>query len=141
MDTWISLTDVEANGERNRVLYVLKSRGMKHSNQLREYLLSDHGIQLIEPYIGQRGVLTGAARLTQEGFEQAEELERKLAQDQRRRALARKRKAVERQIAELEASLEAEQNEAELEFVQDDEREGMFRSGRSAMAAKRGASQ
>jgi circadian clock protein KaiC len=139
MDSWISLTDVEANGERNRVLYVLKSRGMKHSNQLREYLLTDHGIQLIEPYIGQRGVLTGAARLAQEGFERAEELEIQQAQQRRRRALERKRKAVERQIADLQAALEAEEEEADLGFSQDDEREGFFQSNRTAMAAQRGA--
>ncbi len=141
MDTWISLTDVEANGERNRVLYVLKSRGMKHSNQLREYLLTDKGIQLIEPYVGQSGVLTGAARLAQEGIERADELERKQAQERRRRALARKRQAVERQIAELQAALDAEEDEAELGFSQDDEREGSVQSNRKAMATKRGADQ
>lgn len=139
MDTWISLTDVEANGERNRVLYVLKSRGMKHSNQLREYLLSDEGIQLIEPYIGQNGVLTGAARLSQEGLERAEELERQQAQQRRRRALLRQRVIVERQIGELQDMLEAEEEEADLSFNQDDEREGFVRSDRNAMAVKRGA--
>jgi circadian clock protein KaiC len=141
MDSWISLTGVEANGERNRVLYVLKSRGMKHSNQLREYLLTDQGIQLIEPYIGQNGVLTGAARLAQEGFERADQVERNQAVQQRRRALARKRNAVERQIAELQAALEAEEEEADLGFVEDDAREDSIQSNRSAMAAKRGASQ
>jgi len=139
MDTWISLTDVEADGERNRVLYVLKSRGMKHSNQMREYLLTDHGIELIKPYIGPRGVLTGAARLAQEALEEADEVERRQAQERRRRALERKRRAVEREISELRASLEAEEEEADLGFVQDDEREGFFRSNRTAMAAKRGA--
>lgn len=141
MDTWISLTDVEANGERNRVMYVLKSRGMRHSNQLREYLLTDQGIQLIEPYIGPQGALTGAARLAQEGLERAEELDRKQAQQQRRRALARKRRTVERQISELQAALEAEEDEAALEFHRDDEREGFVQSSRIAMASMRGASQ
>ena len=141
MDTWISLTDVEANGERNRVLYVLKSRGMKHSNQVREYLLTDHGIQLIEPYIGAHGVLTGAARLAQEAHEDADAVERQQARQRRRRALERKRHAVEREIADLRASLEAEEEEADLGFVQDDEREGIYRTNRNAMAAKRGASQ
>ena len=141
MDTWISLTDVEANGERNRVMYVLKSRGMRHSNQLREYLLTNNGIQLIEPYIGPRGALTGAARLAQESLERAEELERRQLQEQRRRALTRKRRAVERQIAELQAALEAEEDEAVLEFHRDDEREGFVQSNRHAMATIRGASQ
>jgi circadian clock protein KaiC len=141
MDTWISLTDVEANGERNRVLYVLKSRGMKHSNQIREYLLTDHGIELIEPYIGPRGVMTGASRLAQEAMEEADEVERRQAQQRRWRALERKRQAVEREIGELRASLEAEEEEADLGFVQDDEREGFYRTNRNAMAAKRGVNQ
>ena len=62
MDTWIGLHDIEANGERNRGLYLLKARGMSHSNQIREYLLTENGVQLIEPYIGPAGVLTGSAR-------------------------------------------------------------------------------
>jgi circadian clock protein KaiC len=141
MDTWISLTDVEANGERNRVLYVLKARGMKHSNQLREYLLTDAGIQLIEPYIGPSGVLTGAARLAQEGAEQAEEVVRQQAQAQRTRSVARKRRAIERQIANLQAELEAEGEDADLGMTQDNERQDLSQSNRHAMAAKRGASQ
>jgi circadian clock protein KaiC len=140
MDTWISLTDVEANGERNRVLYVLKSRGMKHSNQLREYLLTDHGIHLIEPYIGSAGVFTGAARLVQEGAERAEDIARQQAQEQRRRSAARKRRAIERQIADLQAELEAEGEDVELGITQDHQRDDLSQSNRLAMAAKRGVS-
>jgi circadian clock protein KaiC len=66
MDTWLLLKDLESNAERNRVLYLLKSRGMAHSNQMREFRLTDSGIQIIEPYIGPAGVLTGTARLAQE---------------------------------------------------------------------------
>lgn len=141
MDTWISLTDVEASGERNRVLYVLKSRGMKHSNQVREYLLTDHGISLIEPYIGSKGVLTGAARLAQEAAESAGQTERLQAMERRRRELARKRAIVDRQISDLRAALEAEEEEADRGFLQDEEREEIYHSDRSAMAAKRGATQ
>ena len=71
MDTWLSLTNIELNGERNRGLYVLKSRGMRHSNQVREFLLTDNGIRLVEAYLGPAGVLTGSARLAQEAAEQA----------------------------------------------------------------------
>lgn len=139
MDTWISLTDVESSGERNRVLYVLKSRGMKHSNQLREYLLTDHGIQLIEPYIGTEGVLTGAARLAQESREREEDMTRGQASARRRRELDRRRSSVKRQIAELEASLEAEEDEGDLLLQQETDREASFDADRQAMAAKRGA--
>jgi circadian clock protein KaiC len=139
MDCWISLTDVESSGERNRILYVLKSRGMKHSNQLREYLLTDSGIRLIEPYVGVDGVLTGAARLAQEARERDEHLQRGQSNDRRRRELNRRRASVERQIAELRAALEAEESEAGLLIEQEEQRETMFSADREAMAAKRGA--
>jgi circadian clock protein KaiC len=141
MDTWISLTDVEASGERNRVLYVLKSRGMSHSNQMREYLLTGNGIRLIEPYIGPRGVLTGAARLAQEAQERDEEATRLHTTERQKRELQRKRAAVERQIAELRASLEAEEGEVALLLKHEDARETSYGSDRRAMAEKRGAAE
>ena len=69
MDTWLLLQDFEGNGERNRVLYVLKARGMAHSNQVREFLISDQGIDLVDAYIGPSGVLTGSARVAHEAQE------------------------------------------------------------------------
>src|SRR5205085_565588 len=71
MDTWLLLRDIELNGERNLGLYVLKSRGMPHSNQIREFLLSDNGIKLVNVYVGAGGVLTGSARKAQEAQEAA----------------------------------------------------------------------
>jgi len=71
MDAWILLQDFEGNGERNRILYVLKARGMKHSNQIREFLISDHGIDVVDAYIGASGVLTGSARVAQGDLEKA----------------------------------------------------------------------
>jgi circadian clock protein KaiC len=139
MDTWITLTDVEASGERNRVLYVLKSRGMSHSNQMREYLLTGNGIKLIEPYVGPSGVLTGAARLAQEAQERDERSVRTQATERRRRELDRKRAGVERQIAEMRAALDAEESEVAMLLQQEDAREGVFTSDRAAMASKRGA--
>ncbi len=66
IDTWLLFRDIELEGERNRGLYILKSRGMKHSNQVREFLLTDHGIELLDVYTGPNGVLTGSARRAQE---------------------------------------------------------------------------
>jgi circadian clock protein KaiC len=66
VDTWLELRDIESNGERNRGLHVLKSRGMSHSNQVREFVLSDKGIKLTDVYIGPSGMLTGSARVAQE---------------------------------------------------------------------------
>jgi circadian clock protein KaiC len=104
MDTWILLRNLEYNGERNRGLYVLKSRGMAHSNQIREYILTDHGVELINVYTGPGGVLTGTARVVQEARENAEALRRQAEIAQRQRDLERKR-------ASLEARLRAEREE------------------------------
>jgi len=141
MDTWISLTDVEASGERNRVLSVLKSRGMSHSNQMREYLLTSNGIKLTEPYIGAEGVLTGAARQAQEARERGEALQRLQATERRQRELDRKRAAIERQIMEMRAALDAEEGEAAMLGQQEAGREEALTADRVAMASKRGAAE
>jgi circadian clock protein KaiC len=109
MDTWLLLRDFESNAERNRVLYVLKSRGMAHSNQLREFRLTDSGIQIIEPYIGPAGVLTGTARLAQETRETAERLLRDDDIKLNQHRITRKRTLVESQIAALRAELAYEE--------------------------------
>lgn len=115
MDTWLLLRNIEFNGERNRTIYLFKSRGMAHSNQVREFVLSDTGIDLVDVYVGTNRVLTGTARVAQAAVERsAAELE---IQDQQRklRQLAVKRKAIEAQIAALQA--EADSEEAEVNFA------------------------
>jgi circadian clock protein KaiC len=72
IDTWLLLRNLESNGERNRGLYVLKSRGMPHSNQVREFVLTDQGVQLLDVYVGPSGLLTGSARIAQAARERAE---------------------------------------------------------------------
>ena len=139
MDTWISLEDKEANGERNRVLYLLKSRGMNHSNQLREYKLTQTGIELIAPYIGPAGVLTGAARAAQEAKEIEEQLARRQATDRRMREMERKRASLEREIAEMRAAIEAEEAEIATLIEQENAREVTIGSDRDRMAISRGA--
>jgi len=69
VDTWISLTDIENGGERNRLLYIIKSRGIAHSNQVREFLLTPGGIKLVDVYVSQDGLLVGSARKAQEVIE------------------------------------------------------------------------
>src|SRR4030066_694253 len=86
IDTWLLLRDIELNGERNRGLYILKSRGMAHSNQIQEFLLTNQGIDLIDIYTGSGEALTGSARATQEAEEKASDLERRLEVDGRLRA-------------------------------------------------------
>lgn len=108
MDAWLLLQDFEGNGERNRVLYVLKARGMKHSNQIREFLISDHGIDVVDAYIGASGVLTGSARVAQSDLEKAAMLAAQQEAAQLKREVERKRGALERQIGDLRADYEAE---------------------------------
>jgi circadian clock protein KaiC len=101
MDSWLLLQDFEGNGERNRVLYVIKARGMAHSNQVREFLISNRGIDLVDAYIGPNGVLTGSARAAQTAREKAELLASQQEAARRKRELGRKRAALERQIGGL----------------------------------------
>ena len=141
MDTWLSLVHVESNGERNRGLYVLKSRGMSHSNQIREYVLGIRGIQLIDAYVGAAGVLTGSSRLAQEAADAEEEMRREQETTRRRREIERRRATIERQIADLRSSLEAEEEEVNRLLDQDAARETSFANYRNAMAARRGAAE
>ena len=108
MDSWLLLQDLEGNGERNRVLYVLKARGMAHSNQVREFLISDRGIDLVDAYIGPSGVLTGSARAAQEALETAAVLAGQQEAARRKRELERKRVALGRQISGLRSDYETE---------------------------------
>lgn len=138
MDTWIALKDHEANGERNRLLYLLKSRGMNHSKQLREYQLTDEGITFIDAYIGAEGVLTGTARLAQEARERDESKARAQGIERRRREMARKRASVDRQIAELQAELAAQELEISLLIEQEEAQELEYAEDRSRIASRRG---
>jgi len=107
MDSWLLLQDVEGNGEHNRVLYVLKARGMAHSNQVREFLISNRGIDLVDAYIGPIGVLTGSARAAQAAREKAEALASKQDAARRKRELERKGAVLERKISGLRSEHEA----------------------------------
>ena len=111
MDTWLLLRDIELGGERNRSLYILKSRGMAHSNQLREFLLTDRGVDLLDVYLGSEGVLTGSARLAQESREKAESLALHQEIEAKQRELERQRQVLESQIAALRAEFQAKEEE------------------------------
>ena len=119
MDTWLLLRNVEFSGERNRTIFIRKSRGMAHSNQVREFVLNDGGIDLVDVYLGGDRVLTGSARIAQEERERiamtlrGEDHERKLRQ------LAAKRKAIEARIAALQAEAEAETEEVHFAIAQE----------------------
>ena len=112
IDTWLLLRAIDSGGERNRGLSVLKSRGMAHSNQIREFLLTDHGVELRDVYVGASGVLTGSARLTQEAQDQALQTLQKQEIERRQLELKSKHQALEAHIAALHAEFEVKKTES-----------------------------
>src|SRR5262249_52593831 len=133
VDTWLLLRDLELGGERNRAMYVLKSRGMAHSNQIREFLLTDHGIELADVYLGADGVLTGSARQSQEAREQAAILLRRQEIEGKQREIERKREAMEARIIAMRKEFEAEAEEASRIIGQEEMRADVLRDDRSRM--------
>jgi len=137
MDSWISLSNTSSNGERNRILYLLKARGMGHSNQLREYQITSHGINVIPAYIGAAGVLTGSARVTQEASERELTAAALEESEMRVRLLKRNRQIVERQIEDLRAELEDTEKVALGLSTQRILQQNIAASDRSVMAKRR----
>ncbi len=150
IDTWILVRDVELSGERNRCIYILKSRGMDHSNQVREFVISSKGIRLLPVYIGDGVVLTGSARLAQEAREKDDALVQRQTAEEQALSRARRRKAIEAQIASLRLDLTdvaaesarfaSEELKREQRLTQDRLDRSALRGGKSTLAgrAKRG---
>jgi circadian clock protein KaiC len=138
-DTWILLRDIESDGERNRCIYVLKSRGMAHSNQLREFVITAKGIKLIAPYIGPGGALTGTSRINQEAKEKFAALQRDFEISRKRREVSRKRRALEAQAASLQAELVTVDREAEDLTRENRKREQQAHVDQAGLAKSRGA--
>jgi circadian clock protein KaiC len=139
VDTWLFVRDIELNGERNRAMYVLKSRGMAHSNQLREFLLTKDGVDLLDVYVGPEGVLTGSSRLSQEAREKAAELARQQEVERLERDRQRKREALEARILILRKEFELEEQEAEALNADEVSREKAIDKDREAMQRSRKA--
>ena len=139
IDTWLILRDIEIGGERNRSLAILKSRGMTHSNQIRECLLSSQGVELCEVYVGAGGVLTGSARLAQEALEQAGKLTRKQETERRQLELESKRLALEAQIDAMRAEFLVRETEALKIIGQEQAQEAQLLRERVEMGLSRKA--
>ncbi|HEY3394716.1 MAG TPA: circadian clock protein KaiC [Lacipirellulaceae bacterium] len=137
IDTWLLMREIELGGERNRGMYVLKSRGMAHSNQIREFLLTDHGVELRDVYVGPEGVLTGSLRLAQESREQAAALSRQQEIERRQRDLQRKRQALEAQMAAQRGQFEADEEELKLLIAQEQAAAERLRQNRAEIARSR----
>ena len=137
IDTWLLLRDIELNGERNRAMYVLKSRGTAHSNQMREFVLSSRGVRLIEPYLGAEGVLTGSSRIAQEAKESAAAILRRDDTARKRRAIEQRTQTIEKQIAALRLEMSAEAEELERLTSEEKTRERRASADKTRMAISR----
>jgi circadian clock protein KaiC len=139
IDTWLLLRDIEIGGERNRGLYILKSRGMSHSNQIREFILTDHGIELLDVYVGQEGVLTGSARLAQEAKNNEEQLLRQQEIERKQSGLELKRAATEANIVVLKSEFKAVEAETRKIIEMEKAKAKRFTDDKTKMAKSRKA--
>jgi circadian clock protein KaiC len=139
MDTWLTVRDIESGGERNRGLYIVKSRGMAHSNQVREFMLSSDGVRLVDVYVGPGGVLTGAARLARESKDRQEEKERAEEIGRKQREFDIRKLSVEAQVAGMMADLSAQEKELEKIAREDAHRKARADRERAELARQRHA--
>ncbi len=139
MDTWLLVKNIETNGERNRGLYILKARGIAHSNQVREFLLTDNGIQLVDAYIGSDGVLMGSARSSQIAREKAADVDRKFAMERKQRELRRKQELYEAQLIALKGQYETDRDAILRELEEEKQRQREAADQRLAIARLRRA--
>jgi circadian clock protein KaiC len=116
VDTWILVRDVEGIGERNRGIFVIKSRGMPHSNQVREFVITSQGVKLLDINVGPTGILTGSARLAYQMQQKDSAVAKQNEIDRKDRELARKRKILESSIENMR--IEFESIEEELKQIQ-----------------------
>ena len=138
VDTWLLLRNIEVNGERNRLLYILKSRGMAHSNQVREFLLTSKGVRLREVYLGEGNVLTGSARVAREAEDRREELRRRREDGRRETALRASLAAVQAKIATLQAEEQTFHRDLSEAVEQGVSRRKAVASDRDALERSRG---
>jgi len=139
MDTWLLLRMMESESERNRVLYLLKSRGMAHSNQMREFRLADGGIELADVYVGRGKILTGSARLVQEARDKEQALNEKQAVERRRRELEHEQVGLRADAETISRRLKSVEEELRLAEAGDLQRKQASRKERQELAAARNA--
>ena len=138
IDTWLLVRDIEVGGERNRGLYVIKSRGMAHSNQVREFLITSRGVALQASLRWARGRAHGLVACSAGSRERAAALARRQDIARKQREIERRRAATRAQIIALEVELRAAEAEAGLIVTQDVGRERALTEDRTAMAKRRG---
>ncbi len=137
VDAWLQVRDIELNGERNRGMYIMKSRGMKHSNQVREFVIKDNGLDLVNVYLGADGVLIGSAREAQQLNEAAGELIRTHAVTRKDKEIKRKRTVLEAKISSLREEFESVQDDLNKSYVEENLRKEIMDKNRNQIAKQR----
>ncbi|GAB3935468.1 circadian clock protein KaiC [Larkinella terrae] len=137
VDAWVLVREIESNGERNRGLYIMKSRGMKHSNQVREFVITDEGLNLVDVYLGPEGVLTGSAREAQQLQEQTGVVLHQNAINRKDREIERKRFVLESKIASLKEEFESMQDELNRTYVEEELRKEVMEKNREQLTRNR----
>lgn len=137
VDAWITVRDLESNGERNRGLYIMKSRGMKHSNQVREFVITDHGLELVDVFLGEDGVLIGSAREAQELKDATGRELKTHAGNRRNREIARKKTVLKAKIASLQEEFESAKEELMRTDQEEEIRQEFISKNRKSLAEKR----
>ena len=138
MDTWLLVRDLESNGERNRGLYVIKSRGMDHSNQVREFLITGTGVRLREVYVGPEGLLTGSARTVQEEANRAASLYAQQTSAKRRADSQRRMRVIEAQMIALQSDLDSERAQLDQADADETASKDMMRQSQLEISRTRG---
>lgn len=139
VDAWLLVRDMESNGERNRGMYIMKSRGMKHSNQVREFIITDNGLDLVDVYLGSDGVLIGSAREAQQLAEATGQVLRTHAVSRKDLEIQRKRKVLEAKIASLQEEFESVQDELNKSYVEEELRKEIMEKNRTQLIENRQA--
>ena len=137
VDTWMLVRDIEFNGERNRGLYIMKSRGMKNSNQVREFIISDKGIRLVDVFLGPEGVLTGSAREAYRLKEATKEVLKDYALSRKDKEIERKKSILNSKISNLTAEFESIKDELNNIYLEDQLKEEIEQKNRTKLVALR----
>jgi len=137
VDVWLLVRDIETNGERNRGMYIMKSRGMKHSNQVREFIITSKGLDLVDVYLGTDGVLIGSAREAQQLMEVTGQVLRKHALNRKDMEIERKRKVLESKIASLQEEFESVRDELNKSYVEEDIKKEILSKNRNQLIQNR----
>lgn len=141
VDAWLMVRDIEFNGERNRGMYIMKSRGMKHSNQVREFTITDKGLDLVEVYLGPDGILTGSAREAQRIKEETGIALQDYAITAKDREISRRRKVLEAKISGLQTEFESVEEELNKIYLQEElKKEVMEKTRREITRIRKGES-